>query len=233
MKGRIHSFQSLGTVDGPGIRCVVFMQGCPLRCIICHNPDTWNIGEGIETDTEELYRKILRYRNYFKDTGGVTVSGGEPLLQAAFVEDLFYRLKKEGIHTCLDTSGCLINEDILSLLKVTDLVLLDHKYARPEDYYRYTRQHQETAEAFLKLLEERNIPVWIRRVVIPGLNDDHESFAQLKALSENFSNIKRTELLPFRKICITKYQNLGIPFPLKDTPEPTDSEMDKYKSLLV
>lgn len=233
MKGRIHSFQSMGTVDGPGIRCVVFMQGCPLRCIICHNPDTWDTKAGTEVDTEDLYKKILRYRNYFKNAGGVTVSGGEPLLQAAFVEELFSRLKEAGIHTCLDTSGCLINDAVLSLLEVTDLVLLDHKYARPEDYYRYTKEHQKNAEDFLDLLQEKEIPVWIRRVVIPGLNDDEASFIQLKTLIQHYTNIKRTELLPFRKICLTKYQNMGIPFPLKDTPEPTESEMEKYRSLLV
>ena len=230
--GRIHSFQSLGTVDGPGIRCVVFMQGCPLRCIICHNPDTWDFSGGEEVTAEAMARKVLRYRNYFRNSGGITVSGGEPLMQAAFVRELFARLKAEGIHTCLDTSGCQISDDVKALLDVTDLVLLDHKYASPEAYLSNTGERQEDAEAFLQLLQEKEIPVWIRRVIIPGLNDDDASFRQLKRLRDTYSVIQKTELLPFRKICLSKYEALGLPFPAEKYPEPTTAEMENYRETL-
>lgn len=219
MTGHIHSFQSLGTVDGPGVRCVIFLQGCPLRCACCHNPDTWDPHGGTVASSEELVRKVMRFRSYFGTTGGVTVSGGEPLLQASFVTELFDQLKQNGIHTALDTSGCLLNVSVQRLLDVTDLVLLDYKYANPEDYFRYTGQHQSSVECFLHELERRQLATWIRRVIIPTVNDDETSQRQLDALPLRFDCIKRVERLPFRKICITKYEAMGIPFPFADKPE--------------
>ncbi len=231
MTGHIHSFQSLGTVDGPGVRCVVFMQGCPLRCACCHNPDTWDFDGGEETDADALAAKIVRFKSYIRN-GGVTVSGGEPLMQAEFVTELFRKLKALGIHTALDTSGCVWNDSADELLKYTDLVLLDYKYAGAEDYFRYTKCEQSRVDAFLDKLEERSIPTWIRRVIIPGLNDDGTSVLQLKSLEEKYSCIKKTELLPFRKLCIEKYNSMGIPFPLADTPEPTAELMEKLNKVL-
>ncbi len=230
--GKIHSFQSLGTVDGPGLRCVVFMQGCPLRCACCHNPDTWSFEGGTEYDTDTLVKKILRFRNFFGSKGGVTVSGGEPLMQAAFVTELFTKLKQNGIRTALDTSGCIFNEDVQQLLKVTDLVLLDHKYPNPADYLTYTKCKQESAEFFLDRLQEQNIEVWLRRVIIPGLNDSEEAARQLKAVMKAHPCVTKTELLPFRKLCLGKYENMGIPFPLADTPEPSGAAMEALQKII-
>lgn len=232
MTGRVHSFQSLGTVDGPGVRCVVFLQGCPLRCVCCHNPDTWEVSDGEETDADALVRKILRFRAYFGEKGGVTVSGGEPLLQSSFCTGLFRKLKAEGIHTALDTSGCILNDDVRELLDVTDLVLLDHKYPTEEAYRKNTRGSMAETERFLGELDERKIPVWLRRVVIPGLTDSEDSVRQLVKTAERFSCVKRIELLPFRKLCMEKYDALGISFPLRDTPEPENARMDVLNGLI-
>ena len=225
MDGRIHSFQSLGTVDGPGVRCVVFMQGCPLRCVCCHNPDTWDFSGGETVDSEQLFEKIMRYKSYIKN-GGVTVSGGEPLMQAEFVTELFKRLKTAGIHTALDTSGCVWNEDVEKLLDYTDLVLLDYKYANAEDYIKYTKCEQGRADRFLQELEKRRIKTWLRRVIIPELNDDEQSAVQLREIAQKYKCVEKTELLPFRKLCIEKYKEMNIPFPLADTPEPTKESME-------
>lgn len=232
MTGRIHSFQSLGTVDGPGVRCVVFVQGCPLRCICCHNPDTWDFSGGEETDTDTLVKKILRFSSYFGKNGGVTVSGGEPLMQAEFVTELFAKLKSAGIHTALDTSGCVWNEAAERLLAVTDLVLLDHKYADAADYRLYTGAEKETVERFLAELEARSVPTWLRRVIIPGKSDSGDSVRLLNRLANRFSCVKKVELLPFRNFCAEKYTALGIPFPLADTLPPAQDVMDRLNALL-
>ena len=232
MTGRIHSFQSLGTVDGPGVRCVVFMQGCPLRCICCHNPDTWDFSGGEETDCDALVAKILRFKNYFGETGGVTVSGGEPLCQAAFLEELFTKLHAAGIHTALDTSGCVWNADVERLLAVTDLVLLDHKYATEDSYARYTGGSLQKTEAFLDELQKRNIDTWLRRVIIPGKSDSEESVKQLAAVARTHACVKKTELLPFRTLCREKYEQLGILFPLADTSSPSSETMERLQALL-
>lgn len=230
MKGRIHSFQSLGTVDGPGIRNVVFMQGCPLRCACCHNPDTWDFNGGEEIEGDKLIEKISRFRSYFGSDGGVTVSGGEPLCQAEFLTELFSGLKNAGINTALDTSGCIYNEQVEILLEYTDIVLLDYKYAHAEDYLRYTKCDIKKVDLFLSELEKKNIPVWIRRVIIPGLNDDESSMLQLRSLREKYTCIKKIELLPFRKLCIEKYQSLGISFPFEDIPEASKKETEKLEA---
>ncbi len=227
MTGRIHSFQSLGTVDGPGIRNVVFMQGCPLRCACCHNPDTWDFDGGEEIETDKLVEKISRFSSYFGSEGGVTASGGEPLCQAEFLTELFSKLKEAGINTALDTSGCIYNEQIEKLLEYTDLVLLDYKYADAEDYLRNTKCDIEKVDFFLSKLEKKNIPVWIRRVIIPGLNDDKNSILQLKSLRDKYACVKKIELLPFRKLCIEKYRSMGIPFPFESIPEAAAEEVSK------
>ena len=214
MKGYIHSLQSMGTVDGPGVRFVVFMQGCPLRCGYCHNPDTWNMEDyEIEAAPEEVFEKICRFRNYFGEDGGVTVSGGEALMQSEFVTALFTPCRDARIHTCLDTSGCIWNEKTEGLLGVTDLVLLDVKMTSEEDYARYTGGSLGQTMFFLEQLEERRIPTWIRHVVVPGLNDGKEDRRRLERLLHGFTCIERTDMLPFRKLCKEKYEKLGIPFP--------------------
>ncbi len=232
MTGRIHSFQSLGTVDGPGVRCVVFMQGCPLRCICCHNPDTWDFSGGEETDVDALVKKILRFKNYFGEAGGVTVSGGEPLCQAAFVAELFTKLHEAGIHTALDTSGCVWNDDVERLLSVTDLVLLDHKYATEDGYVRFVGGSLKKTEAFLDELQKRNIDTWLRRVIIPEKSDGEEATLQLAAVARAHSCVKKVELLPFRSLCREKYEKMGVSFPLADTASPSPETMKKLNALL-
>ena len=229
MQGRIHSFQSLGTVDGPGVRAVVFMQGCPLRCACCHNPDTWDFGGGKIVSAEEIFRKIQRLRAYFGKDGGVTVSGGEPLLQADFVAELFRLCRADGISCALDTSGCVYNESVERLLSLTDLVLLDYKYTNDADYKKYTGMSMQSAEDFLARLDALGKRVWIRQVIIPTLNDSEESVRRLYALSERYSCIEKTELLPFRKLCVEKYRALGVDFPLENIPEASEELIERLK----
>lgn len=230
-KGRVHSIQSLAALDGPGVRFAVFLQGCPLRCGCCHNPDTHSLSGGTEYTAEELIAKAVRYKEYFGTEGGITLSGGEPLLQAAFATELFTRAHEEGINTCLDTSGCLINEDVRGLLSVCDRVLLDIKYTKDEQYREYVGCSMETPLAFLALLNEKRIPTTLRQVIIPTLNDTKESVRVLRALADSHPCVDKIELLPFRKLCSVKYDNLGIPFPFAHLPEPTAEKMASLEAL--
>ena len=232
MTGHIHSFQSLGTVDGPGVRFVVFLQGCPLRCGCCHNPDTWELQTGKVFSSEQVLEKILRCRDYFGKEGGVTLSGGEPLLQAAFVRELFSLCKEAGIHTCLDTSGCIWNQDVEALLKVTDLVLLDIKYTNEEDYRRYVGCSMEQPLLFLAELNKRHIPTTLRQVIIPPLNDEEDNILRLKQLALAHPCVNKIELLPFRKICENKYEAMGIPFPFDRFETPSAQKCAKLESEL-
>lgn len=232
MIGRIHSFQSLGTVDGPGVRCVVFLQGCPLRCICCHNPDTWEYSGGEEVETEALVQKILRFRTYFGAEGGVTVSGGEPLLQAAFVTELFRKLHVYGIHTALDTSGCVWNAAVEELLDETDLVLLDHKYPTEQEYKEFVGGSLLATERFLSVLQQKGIGTVLRRVIIPEKTDSKESVRQLVSLAQEHDCVRKIDLLPFRNLCAEKYTALRIDFPLKDTPTPTKEKMEELAALV-
>ena len=228
--GKIHSFQSLGTVDGPGVRSVIFMQGCPLRCVCCHNPDTWDFAGGEVQSVEYLVDRVLRYKAYYGKDGGVTVSGGEPLMQTDFLIELFKELKHRNVHTALDTSGIVLDEGVKKLLEYTDLVLLDFKYTNADDYLKYTKMEMSRVQEFLNYLEEIKKPTWIRYVVIPNLNDTDESVSQVFELKQRFSCIEKIELLPFRKLCLEKYDEMGIEFPLKDTPEAKQEFIDEmYK----
>lgn len=230
-KGRLHSFQSMGAVDGPGLRCVVFMQGCPLRCVYCHNPDTHSFNGGEEYTPEEMLQKILRFKPYIKN-GGVTVSGGEPLAQIQFVKELFALLRENGIHTALDTSGIGDLNEAKELLDVTDLVLLDIKFLDKDSYQKYCSGDFEQVVDFLKLTEETGIPLWIRQVIVPDINDSEDNIKALLEFLKNYKNIKKIELLPFRKLCVPKYENLGIPFPLADTPEMPQAGIDELYKLI-
>ena len=225
MTGNIHSIQSLGAVDGPGVRCVVFMQGCPLRCAYCHNPDTWSPEGGTPTTVDELARRVLRFRPYWKNGGGVTVSGGEPLLQADFVAEFFERLHQEGVQTALDTSGVGRLDAAERVLKNTDLVLCDIKFLTSEDYRRYCRADMANVEGFLSLTAEKNVPLWIRHVVVPGLTDAPEHLRRVKAKAQSYPNFEKLEFLPFHKLCMEKYERMGIEFPLKDVPGMTDNRL--------
>ncbi len=230
--GRIHSIQSLGTVDGPGVRFVVFFQGCPLRCGCCHNPDTWEKDAGKEITARELVEKAKRVRPYFGPLGGITLSGGEPLLQASFAKEIFSQCKEEGIHTCLDTSGCLINDEIRSLLDLSDRVLLDIKYTNDADYRRYAGCSLEAPLSFLELLEQKKISTTLRQVIIPTLNDSEESVRKLKAIADRYTCVDQIELLPFRKVCTVKYDGMGLRFPFEHLSEPTPEKMKALNDLL-
>ena len=230
--GRIHSFQSLGTADGPGVRAVVFMQGCPLRCACCHNPDTWDFYGGTEVTPDEVFRKIKRLKNYFGEDGGVTVSGGEPLMQPKFIKELFTLCKNDGINTAIDTSGCVLNDKIKEVLNLTDTVLLDYKYITDELYKTKVGTEKSKVDEFLSYLNSQNIDTWIRQVIIKDLNNNENSVKALKELKKKYPCIKKTELLPFKKLCIEKYEKLNIPFPLAETPETSKAEIEELKKYL-
>lgn len=219
MTGRINSIQTLGTVDGPGVRFVLFLQGCPLRCAYCHNPDTWDFAGGEEVSAEEIFEKVKRYREYFGKDGGITVSGGDPTAQADFVRELFELCKSVGIHTALDTSGCIWNESVERLLDVTDLCLLDYKMCNADDYEKYTRCKKESVDFFLSELQKRSIDTWLRQVIVKGINDSTESVNYLYGVADAHPCVKKVELLKFRKLCAPKYENLGIEFPFGNLPE--------------
>lgn len=232
IKGRVSSFQSLGAVDGPGVRFVVFFKGCPLNCLCCHNPETKPFDGGVEFTAEEIVKKALRYKEYFGEKGGITLSGGEPIAQPEFAAEIFKLCKENGIHTCLDTSGYALNDKVKELLRHTDLVLLDIKYTNEADYLRNAGMHCGDALKFLEYLKAQNIPVWIRQVIIPTLNDSKENIFKLREIVKNHPNIEKTELLPFRKLCQTKYDDLKIEFPLKNIPEPTKEKIEELSQIL-
>ena len=232
MTGRVHSIQTLGTLDGPGVRFVVFLQGCPLRCHCCHNPDTWDFSLGKEMSAEEIVLRACRYREYFGNAGGITVSGGEPLVQADFVHEIFSLCHAEGINTCLDTSGCILNESVLRLLSVTDRVRLDVKYTSDREYLDYVGCSFSSVIRFLECLEEKKIATTLRQVIIPDVNDSQDSVKAFAELKKRYSTVDSAELLPFRKLCDTKYRELGIPFLFGDKREPTSEETSALSALL-
>ncbi len=226
----MHSFQSLGTVDGPGVRFIVFLHGCNLHCGYCHNPDVCH-GDFTEYTAEEVFEKAKRYQSYFGIDGGITVSGGEPLLQAGFVKELFTLCKNEGIHTVLDTSGSVWNQEISELLPLCDLVLLDLKMTDEESYQTHIGCSLDAPLAFLEQLEQQSIPCWIRHVVVAGLNDTEQNILSLKKLTEGKRCIQKIELLPFRKICIQKYKSMNRSFPFShyaETNEDTITALQTY-----
>ncbi len=234
MTGRVHSIQTLGTLDGPGVRFVVFLQGCNLRCKCCHNPDTHSISGGKEYTPEQIVTEALRYREYFGTEGGITLSGGEPLLQAEFAKEVFSLCHQNGINTCLDTSGSVINDEVKSLLDECDRVLLDYKYTTDELYRENAGCSIEVVREFLEILEQKGIPTTLRQVIIPTKNDSIENVKTLKAVADAHSCVDKIELLPFRKICQVKYDNLGIDFPFSQIPEPTKETMETLnKEILV
>ena len=232
MVGYIHSLQSLGTVDGPGVRAVVFASGCPLRCVYCHNPDTWHIKDGTHTEHTELAQRIARLYPYIKN-GGVTFSGGEPCLQAEFFSCLARELKKSGLHIALDTSGCILNDSVRELLRLCDLVLLDVKFTSEEQYKAYTGGSLADTLRFLEECYKLKKTVWIRHVIAPDVNDTEEDIDRLYTLIRPYGKIiEQIELLPFKKLCLEKYESLGIPFPLRDTPEmPADKAAHLQKRI--
>lgn len=239
MIGHIHSFESFGTVDGPGIRFVVFMQGCPLRCEYCHNPDTWKAG-GETHSADEIAARVLRYKSYFGEKGGITVSGGEPLLQIEFVTELFTLLKKKGISTCVDTSGIAFDENNPEnvekhkrLLAVTDLVLLDIKHIDDAAHQALTGKSNARPLAFARFLSEQGKRMWIRHVLVPTRTDDDEALYRLKAFIDTLKTVEKVEVLPYHTMGTVKYEKLGYEYPLKGVEAPTKERVANARRILA
>ncbi len=234
MIGKIHSVESFGTVDGPGIRFVVFMQGCTLKCKYCHNRDTWDTHSGTEISVQELVKQILNYKTYIDNSGGgVTVSGGEPLLQAEFVTELFKKLKSIGIHTALDTAGSIpISNQIKDLLKYTDLVLLDIKHIDNEKCINLTGFSNKNNLEFAKYLSNLKIPVWIRQVLVPGYTDDKFDLQTLKKFLDTLENVEKIELLPYHDLGKFKWKEIGETYELENVLPPNKEDIDKAKNIL-
>lgn len=231
---RIHSIESLGTVDGPGLRFVLFFQGCLLRCKYCHNRDTWDRNAGTLTSVDEIISKIKRYKNFLLPSGGgVTVTGGEPLLQVKFLITLFTKLKEEGIPTALDTSGMFeLTPDIKKILELTDLVLLDIKHINPEKCKNLVGFSNEKELAFARYLSNQNIPLWIRQVLIPGITDDKEDLLDLKHFLYELKNVKKVEILPYHSLGKYKWESLGLAYPLSNVRDATAEDVERAKKIL-
>lgn len=239
MNGFVHSTESFGTVDGPGVRFVVFLQGCPMRCQYCHNPDTWKMNTGAVRSAQSLIKDYERNAAFYKK-GGITVTGGEALMQIDFLLELFTLAKQKNIHTCLDTSGVTYhpgessyNKKLDELMKVTDLVMLDIKHIDPEGHKILTGHDNAGILAFAKYLEQKNIPVWIRHVVVPGITDDENLLTRLGTFLGTLSNIQALDVLPYHIMGITKYEQLGIPYPLEGVPPATKDQAAKAKKIIL
>ncbi|MCI9178279.1 MAG: pyruvate formate lyase-activating protein [Clostridia bacterium] len=234
LKARIHSFESFGTVDGPGIRFVIFMQGCSLKCKYCHNRDTWDLCGGEEYTTGEVLTKIEKYKNYFMPSGGgITVSGGEPLLQLKFVTELFTHLKAQGVHTAIDTSGNFaITEDIKKVIDLTDLFLLDIKCINDEICKDLTGISNKQELAFAQYLSSIGKDMWIRQVLVPGITDKKEDLEMLEHFVSSLSTVKKIEVLPYHSMGRFKWKELGIDYPLDNTPEATSEDVERAKKIL-
>ena len=221
MTGYIHSKESFGTVDGPGIRYVLFMQGCPLRCIYCHNPDTWQVGSGTPITVDEVIEEFNKNKPFYKN-GGITVTGGEPLLQIDFLTELFKRARSENIHTCIDTSGIVYNpqnkeltEKLDELLNYTDLVMLDIKHIDTKRHKDITGAGNENILEFAKHLEKANIPLWVRHIIIEGYTDKPEDLIALGEFIGKLKNLKALDVLPYHTMGVGKYKELGLAYPLE------------------
>lgn len=231
--GRIHSLESFGTVDGPGIRFVVFMQGCPLRCLYCHNPDTWDVNKGKEYTPEELMNEIIKYKSYMDySKGGVTFTGGEPLLQTDFLLEVCRLCKDKGISVAIDTSGFIFNDKVKRLMEYTDLVLLDIKNYDPVVYKALTGVSLNPTLKFLDYLKEKNIPTWVRYVVVPNLTDNLDAVRKLSDYLDGYPNVKKIELLAFHKMGEYKWKELGLDYKLTDTKEPDKELMKQISDIL-
>ena len=232
MTGYIHSTESFGAADGPGVRFLIFMQGCRLRCRYCHNPDTWKIDGGTPVTADEILKKALRFRNYWKDGGGITISGGEPLLQIEFVTELFQKAKAEGIHTTIDTAGNPFTREepffsqFRELMQYTDLLLLDIKEMNPKRHKDLTGADNRNILDMAAYLAEIQKPVWIRHVLVPGHTDFDEDLDAIGALVETLPNVERVEVLPYHTLGKFKWENLKIPYSLEDVNPPTTAQIE-------
>lgn len=238
MQGRIHSLESFGTVDGPGVRYVVFVQGCPMRCAYCHNPDTWEMNAGTLMDTDYIVEQYERNKGFYRD-GGITVTGGEPLMQIDFLIELFTKCKAKGIHTCIDSSGIAFNpasESLMAkfdaLMPLTDLVMLDIKHIDPEKHLELTGQPNKNILAFAEYLSDKNVDIWIRHVVVPGITDDDTYLYKLGYFIGGLKSLKALDVLPYHTMGKPKYEKLGIDYKLKDV-EPMDKNVVIEKKKVI
>ena len=239
MHGFIHSTESFGTVDGPGVRFVIFLQGCPMRCKYCHNPDTWKMNSGSVRSAQSLIQEYERNKAFYTK-GGITVTGGEALMQIDFLLELFALAKEKGIHTCLDTSGITYrpgesayNEKLDKLMTLTDLVMLDIKHIDPEGHRDLTAHGNDGILAFARYLAQKNIPVWIRHVVVPGITDDPKQLARLGAFLGTLSNVQALDVLPYHIMGVSKYRELDIPYPLDGVPPATKQQAKEAKQIIL
>ncbi|MBR1863771.1 MAG: pyruvate formate lyase-activating protein [Ruminococcus sp.] len=236
MKGRIHSTESFGTVDGPGIRFVIFFQGCPMRCLYCHNPDTWPVNSGREADTEELLAEYDSVKEFMRG-GGITCTGGEPCLQMDFLTELFEKAHERGIHTCLDTCGVTFNKDrpekFLRLIKSTDLVMLDIKHIDDQEHRRLTGHSNRNILDFAGFLSDNGVPVWVRHVVVPGITDREEHLYELGRFLACIKTIKALDILPYHTMGKPKYEALGLEYPLGGTPPLTQEQAVKARDTVM
>ena len=234
---KIHSIETMGALDGPGLRIIFFLQGCPLRCLYCHNPDTWQVDKGIFITDEDIVGKALRYKPYFKNNGGVTFSGGEPLLQAKELVDILKTLKSHGLHTAIDTSGYFNVSDavIIELLQYTDLVILDIKHENAELYKKITGHSIDKYLHFKDILiNKANCKIWLKHVVVPGLTDNPQHIKNMEKEVRTFplERVEKFELLPYHTLGKSKYEALGIDYALSDTPEMQMDDIDEIKKLI-
>jgi pyruvate formate lyase activating enzyme len=229
--GKIHSFESFGTVDGPGLRFVAFMQGCAFRCLYCHNPDTFDMDQAAyEMTPLEVFQRMNKFRPYYR-RGGITVSGGEPLLQPKFVSELFQICRTHGIHTAIDTAGIFLSEDVIEALNYTDLVLLDLKCIDPKIHIMLTGKPLEPTLDFARCLAEKDIPTWIRYVLVPGITDSDELIEKHAEFVAGLKNVVKVEILPFHKLGEPKYENLGMEYALKNVEPPTMERIENAKNI--
>ena len=239
MKGFIHSTESFGSVDGPGVRFLIFLKGCDMRCRYCHNPDTWEKNCGEEVEAEELLKKALRYKSYGRKEGGITVSGGEALLQIDFLIELFEKAKEMGINTCLDTSAQPFTregewfEKFERLMKSTDLVLLDIKHINNEEHKKLTGHGNENILDCARYLDSINKPIWIRHVLVPGITDDDNYLKETRAFIDTLSNVQKVEVLPYHTLGTFKYEEMGISYSLKDVDPPTAERVANAVEILT
>ena len=233
MEGRIHSFESLGAVDGPGVRFVVFTQGCSLKCKYCQNRDTWNLKGGSTYSSDEIVEKILRYKNYIMPNGGVTISGGEPLLQAKFLIELFTKLKQYNIHTCIDTSGSVVlTDEIKKLIDLTDLFLLDIKCINDEKAIDLTGVSNKKELEFANYLSNINKPMWIRQVLVPGYTDDEQDLIKLRDFISTLKSVEKIGILPYHDLGKFKWEQLGEIYPLENVRTANSDDVARAKKIL-
>ncbi len=238
MKGFIHSIESFGSVDGPGIRFLIFLQGCPMRCQFCHNPDSWKARAGEEWTADDLLDKAERFRSYWGEKGGITVSGGEALMQIDFLLELFEKAHRRGINTCLDTSAQpftqtgVFFEKFERLMAVTDTVLLDIKHIDDEEHRKLTRHSNKNILACARYLSEIHKPVWIRHVLIPGITDKDEYLLALRDFLSTLTNVERIDVLPYHTLGVYKYEKLGIPYPLQGVESPVKDRVSHAEEIL-